>query len=492
MGVLCLHTFGVALETCMGIWIFSEIFPKREYWGHKHIVSELIVNSMILIVGSRNFFTNMSNKEVYFIVVSLAFLLYRYWVEGQKKLQRKYLSVLNGIIAGIRIIAVIGLIAWNGWVSYISSGMILLGNLYLPFMLYRYFSCGFLQAYLFEMLYLATIGLMKNAYMVYIASFTGMNITEIIASDHLHSYPAVLFGILICVAIYFFVRNFSLCKLMKSALCNYKIWIVMIAVGEIQLLSLLMDFGIDGFSIQDLQTVLLITILVILFLLIVLAKAFSNLIQNERKFLDIRNEAIEQQYQELQEAYQQNRCLIHDEKQMIQYLLECLENDEIQKALEFAKKYNYHISRKSKHTWTGFSTLDFILNMKKRRMDKYAIEFSLNAQIEYLPMEDADFVVMLGNILDNAIEAAQICEIGKREVNLSVRNVNEMFILQLTNTSTQLPKMRKGQFITTKNEADKHGWGLESVRHIVEKYKGNIDFKYDEKMFQVNIFIGTA
>ena len=125
-------------------------------------------------------------------------------------------------------------------------------------------------------------------------------------------------------------------------------------------------------------------------------------------------------------------------------------------------------------------------------MDKYAIEFSLNAQIEYLPMEDADFVVMLGNILDNAIEAAQICEIGKREVNLSVRNVNEMFILQLTNTSTQLPKMRKGQFITTKNEADKHRWGLESVRHIVEKYKGNIDFKYDEKMFQVNIFIGTA
>lgn len=44
-------------------------------------------------------------------------------------------------------------------------------------------------------------------------------------------------------------------------------------------------------------------------------------------------------------------------------------------------------------------------------------------------------------------------------------------------------------FYTSKKEKDEHGWGIESVKQIVRKYNGEIDFKYDKDFFEVEIII---
>ena len=44
-------------------------------------------------------------------------------------------------------------------------------------------------------------------------------------------------------------------------------------------------------------------------------------------------------------------------------------------------------------------------------------------------------------------------------------------------------------FIQVKKEKDEHGWGIESVKQIVRKYNGEIDFKYDKDFFEVEIII---
>ena len=65
----------------------------------------------------------------------------------------------------------------------------------------------------------------------------------------------------------------------------------------------------------------------------------------------------------------------------------------------------------------------------------------------------------------------------------------QIILLQMRNTSTEIPKRKNEQFITSKQEKNKHGLGLESVRRIVEKYEGCIDFEYDTTMFQVKILV---
>lgn len=64
-----------------------------------------------------------------------------------------------------------------------------------------------------------------------------------------------------------------------------------------------------------------------------------------------------------------------------------------------------------------------------------------------------------------------------------------MFLIYMQNTNSQVPQRKKGRFITAKKEKNHHGLGLESVRRIVEKYNGNIEFQYDKTMFQVKIMV---
>lgn len=489
MGVVVLHVFGVALETVLGIRIFSKMFPKREQVEWKQIFSEFVLNSLLLYTIQINFLEDFSKncKWIIFIVLTAEFLFYRGYIE--QMLAEKVRAGINILIFLIQFSILVGILSWNGWLSYISIGNIILGNMYLPFFLYRYFKSSYFRAHIYEVLYLTAIGLMKNVYMVFIGADEKLSIGSVNLSGIMHTYPVLIYGILINTLIYLCIKYFGVEKLLKKMIVGHMIWTVFAAFGAIQLLSLLTDLGLNGYSVKDLSIVLLFTAAVILLLLFVLARAFLNLVEGEKKLLDVRNEAMEQQYQELQEAYQQNRCLIHDQKHMIQYMVECLESNEIEKAISFARKYGEGISKQSKHAWTGLPTLDFILNMKKRKMDAFSIEFSLHAELEYLPIDDTDFVVLLGNLFDNAIDAAKLCEFGKREIDVFLRNVNEMFVLQMTNTSVKEPKRKKDKFITSKEEKDMHGLGLESVRRIVEKHGGSIDFEYDMTMFRVKILI---
>lgn len=489
MGVLVLHTIGVALETVLGIKIFAKMFPMRKYLGGRQILSELILIGLLMYTVGFNFLKsmNLQNKRILFLLVLTFFGIYRYYIEKQNRLSAKTINIVNNLIFSIQLVSTIGLLTWNGWMSYISTGQILAGNLFVPFFLYCYCECCFVQAYTYKVLYLTMIGLMKYAYMVLVGVDRKLEIGSVNLSGIMHTYPVVLYGIAICVLIYLCARYLIMKDLLRKAMNQNKLFLMLEAMAAFWSFSLLTDLGVDGFDVQDLSIVLLFTIGIIAVLLCALAKMFVNALEGEKRILDIRNAAMEQQYQELMEAYQQNRCLIHDEKHMIQYIAECLENNEIQRAADFIKKYSFNISKELKHAWTGVPTLDFIINIKKRKMDKLSIEFTLSTQLDHIPIEDIDFVVLMGNLFDNAIEAVQQCEIKK--IDLSIKSVNEMFLIYMQNTNSQIPQRNKGRFITAKKEKNNHGLGLESVRRIIEKYNGNIEFQYDRTMFQVKIMV---
>lgn len=210
----------------------------------------------------------------------------------------------------------------------------------------------------------------------------------------------------------------------------------------------------------------------------------------EQRVLIVRNDSIEQQYQELRKAYDRNRCLIHDEKHRMQYIEECLENGDIKRAYEFVKKSNRDIRTNHKHVkMTGIPTIDFIINMKMEKIKQLRIDLQVQSDLDENPIGEADFVVLLGNLLDNAIEAAEKCRPESRMIKLHLSKVNHMFLLLLENSNAVMPVSKKEKFVSSKKESEFHGYGVESIKYITEKYDGEVEFTYDEKVFRVRINI---
>ena len=137
--------------------------------------------------------------------------------------------------------------------------------------------------------------------------------------------------------------------------------------------------------------------------------------------------------------------------------------------------------------WTGFSSFDFVLNYKKAEFDRKRINFFLDIDIQQIEIPEDDLMIILGNLLDNAMEAAEKCE--NKYIKLKSRNINNMLLLKIENSSTQLPQVKNGVFISNKNNKNEHGFGIESVKRIVDEHEGEIHFQYSENYFQVEILI---
>lgn len=488
---MLLYVVATFMETAIGIWLFAKIYPKRRCMDTKHHVSEGALFTVIVsgIYSFPNFYFEINNKQKYlkiivtfYAVVLLMFIL--------NKFRRKAWNNLETRIVESALFT--GMIIWLGcqyWTSYESAFATLLGNILPVLFLFAFFECTIVKAYLWQLLYLSNLGLLKIVYITYEGSFGNRYFQDFMYSPRVHSYSEIVYwlGILGAIAILF--HYIPINRILDKILNTYKGQLFLVGICEWATLLVLMNFGIGEIYKEDLAVALIIVIIIMFCLLFMVIKLLGKTIDAERNLLDVRNEAMECQYQELRQSYEKYRCLLHDEKHMIFYLKECLDKGNVQEGKAFLENYHDNIVNTEKRSWTGMVTLDFILNTKKRKMDELKISFLLDSRVENIPMKDADFVAVMANLFDNAIEACEKCQIEKRKIELSVQSINQMFIIIMKNAYLSEPSVKNNHFITNKSEKNKHGWGIESVKHIVGKYDGQITFKYNNSIFEVAIII---
>ena len=92
---------------------------------------------------------------------------------------------------------------------------------------------------------------------------------------------------------------------------------------------------------------------------------------------------------------------------------------------------------------------------------------------DYSTVDDIDFCVILGNLLDNAIEA-QIGGTDKR-IRLYVSQDKGMAYVRLENSVPEGADIQMSR--TSKMDSARHGFGIRSVKEIIKKYEGTIDFE---------------
>ncbi len=134
--------------------------------------------------------------------------------------------------------------------------------------------------------------------------------------------------------------------------------------------------------------------------------------------------------------------------------------------------------------WTGDEAIDYLLNSKLAVMkeeniiSQVNIEFPSNTNIR-----SADLTAVLGNLLDNALEAVRACE-EERFIALTIRRINHMLIIKVENSYAKEPVLKNGVPETTKEDKKHHGWGLKSVRVAAQQYNGTLETSFKDNKFR--------
>ena len=94
-------------------------------------------------------------------------------------------------------------------------------------------------------------------------------------------------------------------------------------------------------------------------------------------------------------------------------------------------------------------------------------------------VSDYDLVTVLGNILDNAVESAYKSK--EKHISLKTNKVNTYDSVIVTNSCDFHPESTDGELRTTKEDKKAHGLGIKSVKKILKKYKGDLEWEFDSK-----------
>ncbi|MBO4989180.1 MAG: sensor histidine kinase [Clostridia bacterium] len=106
-------------------------------------------------------------------------------------------------------------------------------------------------------------------------------------------------------------------------------------------------------------------------------------------------------------------------------------------------------------------------------------------------MNPSDISSLFGNALDNAIQSVEHEEKDKRIISVSVRSHGQMGQILITNYCAEKPAMKDGLPLSSKDK-NVHGFGMRSIRYIVEKYNGNLIIDYKDHMFTLSILLPMA
>lgn len=137
---------------------------------------------------------------------------------------------------------------------------------------------------------------------------------------------------------------------------------------------------------------------------------------------------------------------------------------------------------------TGNIALDVILGEKDMLCRSKKIKFSPMVNGKTLNfLSEVDIYSLFGNILDNAIEACEKLDENERYIGLKIYKQNSFVIINTINPFLGEIKKENGNIITTKNDKVSHGYGLKSIKYVVDKYDGKIDINDRKNIFSLTI-----
>ncbi len=219
-----------------------------------------------------------------------------------------------------------------------------------------------------------------------------------------------------------------------------------------------------------------------LYLLQKITKKSEEIMTTNLKFQQIEME--HKQNQDMTIVVEDLRTLRHDMNNHMSVLQGLLSMGEYQDAKDYLSTITSELDVANSFVFTDNKVLSVLMNHKAAKARQAGITFDTEIMTSVTPFSDSDLCALLGNILENAIEACAGHE--KPYIFFSIKKTNGRLLITCDNTFTIPPVFEKGSLVTTKADKAYHGIGTKTIRSIVENYQGTVSFTADD-MFHVHV-----
>lgn len=300
-------------------------------------------------------------------------------------------------------------------------------------------------------------------------------------------------GVVIIQIVLFYLTRFMIKRTKKDSTYSLKWneWFVLLIIPVISIFTMsfvsLIIINIED-QLSPMQHIFsILSILGILMTNSFVYVLYVNMQKDHAKQLEysILQQAFKSQEKSVEETkilYQSVRSIRHDLKQHFQVALTMLHSGKINEAVDYMEKYNDTVlDGISNKVFCDNDVVNYIINSKSKICSDRHIKIYIYIANEIPEFSDLDLCVLLGNALDNAIEG--VSGEGNNEIYLELRNVDNFFMISVKNTIINSVLEDNPNLISKKKEKEVHGLGILSMKEVVQKYNGSIEFYESDNKF---------
>ena len=205
------------------------------------------------------------------------------------------------------------------------------------------------------------------------------------------------------------------------------------------------------------------------------------------KLVEVSTEQSKRHLEEVRSIHSEMRGFKHDFRHHLLTIRGQLEAGEIARALEYIENLDDKLSKTDTLLKTGNISADAILSAKISQAKAANISVSIKASIpDGLKISDVDFSIVLGNLLDNAIEAASRSH-GDKFIRIYIAPRGNMLYFSMLNASGRKLAKKNGLFASSKNGL--HGFGLKRAKAIIEDHGGWIKYNNEDEAFTTEFLV---
>lgn len=315
------------------------------------------------------------------------------------------------------------------------------------------------------------------------------NITSLMTGDNLTRYLLILGSKSLLIALLAIILKVG--SLTKTfSLTNFFLYLVS-PIFTVYILYVFMDIGKAYNLSQHLVKIIISVIcLAIVNVFTIILFELSNRNAESKYKYDLLKKQIElerENYNALIKTNEELQKVKHDINNHLIYIKKIIDNKETLKLEEYLHEISEDLHKTDKYMVTGNRILDYIL----------ASKISENRDITFICAGDCfnllddfnelDIAVLFGNLIDNAIDAINNSE--DKSIEIRITQFNNYININVSNSIEKSVLQNNPNLTSTKSNSAKHGWGLKSVKTIVEEYCGLFDCYENNRKFTAHICI---
>lgn len=228
----------------------------------------------------------------------------------------------------------------------------------------------------------------------------------------------------------------------------------------------------------------------IILLKMIIALSENAKLQEELHISDTQITAQQKQLEHLQRHIQDTSRARHDLRHHLLALQGYIAQENYEGMAEYIKESISGIEVMGAQIYSGNPAVDALLGYYKSQALENEIDVRISVSVsDALPVQDTDFCIILGNLLENALEACNRQLSGQRFINVQLyMPTNAALILTIENSYEGDIKKQDGEFLSSKAQGRK-GIGIRSVLDVTKKYQGIPKFEFNGTVFKVSILL---